>query len=103
MRTDGLKNNYTNVEPNLFQSLLSIRKEPTADNVECILDMPAFSHLLQEIVCTSDTQSKMTVSYLKDVSFLLSLIVAARTSDIDLHLQSERQLLNLIHAFDRIH
>ena len=45
----------------------------------------------------------MTASYLKDVSLLLSLIVAARTSDIDLHLQSERQLLNLIHASDRIH
>ena len=71
MRTEGLTNNYKKVEPNLLQSLLSIRKEPTADNVECVLAMPAFSHLLQEVVCTSDTQLKMTVSYLKDVSLLL--------------------------------
>ena len=38
MRTEGLTNNHKNVEPNLLQSLLSIRKEPTADNVECVLD-----------------------------------------------------------------
>ena len=55
MRTEGLTNNYKNVEPKLLQSLLSIIKEPTVDNVECVLAMPAFSHLLQEIVCTSDT------------------------------------------------
>ena len=91
MRTEGLTNNYKNAEPNFLQS-------DNADNVGCVLAMPAFSHLLQEIVCTSDTQLKMTVSYLKDVSLLRSLIVAARTPDIDLHLQSERQLLNLIHA-----
>ena len=45
----------------------------------------------------------MTVAYLKDISILFSLIFSARTSVIELHLQSERQLLNLIHALDCIH
>ena len=54
-------------------------------------------------VQVSDTQSQMTVTYLKDINILLSFIFAARTSNFNLHLQSERQLLNLIRAFDCVH
>ena len=34
---------------------------------------------------------------------MLSFIAAARESNIDLHLECERQFLNLAHAFDRVH
>ena len=44
----------------------------------------------------------MTVMLLRDISLMLSFIAAARQSNIDLHLQCERQFLNLAHAFDHI-
>ena len=55
------------------------------------------------ITAVTETQLQMTVMYLDDINLLLSLIAAALTSNFNLYLQSECQLLNLIHAFDRIH
>ena len=39
---------------------------------------------------------------LRDISLMLSFVVAARESNIDLYLEVERQFLNLAHAFDHI-
>ena len=62
-----------------------------------------FRKLEESIVKTTGTQSRMSLAYLKDVSLLFSLVTAARESDIDLHLEAERQMLNLIFAFDHVH
>ena len=42
----------------------------------------------------------MTVSYLQDVSVLLSLVSAVRECNLEEHLQAERKLVDLALAFD---
>ena len=58
--------------------------------------------LQKDITSVTSTQSQMTVTLLKDISLLLSLIDTACETNIDLHLQCERKFLKLAHAFDHI-
>ena len=95
MRTEDLTTNYKDLDYHLKESLINVRKHPSEKNVNQVLNMPKFSHLMAQIVEVSDTQSQMKVTYLKDINIPLPLVFAARTSNFDLHLQSERQLLNL--------
>ena len=44
----------------------------------------------------------MLLNNLKDVSSILAIVFAVRTSNITQHLQAERQMLKLIFAFDRM-
>ena len=64
--------------------------------------MEKFQILHKDITAVTDKQSQMTVILLKDISLLLSFIVATREANINHFLQYERQLLKLTHAFDHI-
>ena len=64
--------------------------------------MEKFQIFCNVITAVTDTQSQMTVMLLKDISFLLSFIVATREANINHFLQYERQFLKLTHAFDHI-
>ena len=46
------------------------------------------------------SDGEQTVTYLKDVSLMLSLVGAVRECDIEKHLQAERKLLGLTFAYD---
>ena len=50
----------------------------------------------------SGTQSQMTSLYLKDISLMLTLVSSARESNLEMHLEAEREFLNLVHAFDHV-
>ena len=46
------------------------------------------------------SDGELTVTYLKDVSLMLSLVGTVRECDIEKHLQAERKLLGLTFAYD---
>ena len=48
------------------------------------------------------TQSKMTVTYLKDIPSLLTSVAAVRGGDFQLHMVAERDMLKYWFAFDHI-
>ena len=51
---------------------------------------------------TTDSKSRMTMQYMKDVSLILSIVSAVRENNFEKHLQAERKLLKLIFAFDHV-
>lgn len=54
-------------------------------------------HLLNEqIIKVTGTESKMILQYLGDASLMLSLVSVARESDINLHIEAEKELLKQI-------
>ena len=57
------------------------------------------SSLLEDV---EGTQKRLTIAYLKDVSALLSMVAAVRESNIELHLQAERNMTPLTFAFNHI-
>ena len=66
VRTENITNNYGSIHEVLKQNLVKLKKSTDISNIKNVLQ-------------------------LKDISLLLSLISAARNSDIDLHLQLAMQ------------
>ena len=62
--------------------------------------MDEFRGLKERIMSVSGTQSQMTSLYLKNISLMLTLVSSARESNLEMHLEAEREFLNLVHAFD---
>ena len=65
-------------------------------------------HLLYllSILTPTGTQSKMTISYIsyiKDVSTMLSIVSSMREGNLYRHLEAERKFLPLFFSFDHVH
>ena len=59
--------------------ILNLRKETTSANLEAVLQHFSFEVLVEKkLDDKKDTQSKLTVAYLKDISSLLASVAAVR-------------------------
>ena len=102
-RIENVTSGYTDMDPDLKLKVQQLQQTPNAKTVNEVIACPAFEHPVEKILQTSeDSESQMTVRYLKDGSLLFSLISAVRERNICRHLQAERQLLKLYFAFHHI-
>ena len=102
MRTESITNIYDSIDEVLKQNLVKLRRNIDISNVANILQLSEFKKLEKQLVDSNSPQSRVTVMLLKDLNLLLSFISVVRESDIELHVQCERQFLNLAHAFNRM-
>ena len=103
LRVEDVTSNFVNIDGDLLDALVNTREQVNAANVNHVLEMSQFQHFQKQLLTLTGTQSQMTVMLLKDISLMLSFIVSARESNIELHHQCERQFLNLANAFDHVH
>eukprot|EP00794_Sanderia_malayensis_P017905 gene17905-19683_t len=94
--TDG----YQKIDAELLDSLVNIRKDPSASSVNEVLALDAFEEIVKGIEMTSGSKSEMTVVFLQDISSLQALVSAVRDGDLELHLTAERDMLCYVFAFD---
>ena len=99
-RVDKLTETYSNIENEFHQALLSLRKDPSLETLQIVLQNHCFQELSNSIITANGKQSKMTVEYLRDVSSLLAMVSSVREGDIEKHLQAERDMLKTVFAFD---
>ena len=79
-----------------------LRFDPTPENLDQLMRLDLFNFLCDEMITTSDTQSKIIVEYIHDVSALLTLISSVREFSFERHLQAERNLLSQLFAFGQV-
>eukprot|EP00112_Aurelia_sp_Birch-Aquarium-sp1_P023401 Seg6964.2 transcript_id=Seg6964.2/GoldUCD/mRNA.D3Y31 product="hypothetical protein" protein_id=Seg6964.2/GoldUCD/D3Y31 len=92
---------HTKTEPEFLSSLVALRKDPSPCTVEKVIESPGFNILLSDLAQADNfTEASMTLAYLKDVSSMLAMISAVREGNIERHLQSERDRLKQIFAFN---
>ena len=99
-RTEQITEIYTKMDNVLLDNFKELRRQPSNETLHAITGMDAFKTLENDIMKVTGTQSKMTIQYLKDVSNLLAMVSAVRESNIEKHLQAERQMLKQVFAFD---
>ena len=76
--------------------LRSLRCEPSPDKQDKIMHLPQFGDIVEHVIIFEiGSDGKLIVNYLKDVSFLLSLVFPVLESNIEQHLQSERNMIYL--------
>ena len=66
-------------------------------------DREEFKNIVASILTPTGTQSKMTISYIKDASTMLSIVSSMREENLYRHLEAERKFLPLFFAFDHVH
>ena len=54
----------------------------------------------QHMISTIVTESQMTIKYLKDGSTMLAVVIVVREVDLKRNFSAERDILELIFAFD---
>ena len=92
---------HSNTEPELLSSLVALRKQPSSSTVDNVVKSPGFESLLSDLTRAKEcTEASMTIAYLKDVSSMLAMVSAVREGNIERHLQSERDMLNQVFAFN---
>ena len=100
-RAEKITSGFSEIDPNL--KLKQLSSAPSPEAIEDVMVCPALELLVQKIVQVEDgTESRMTISYLRDVSLLLALVSAVREKDLSRHMQAEREMLSLCFAFDHI-
>ena len=89
------------IDPQLLSAVQSLRKTPNNSTFEEAFSQPSLDILVENIKSYKQgTEEHVTVSYLKDVSMMLSMISAVREGNLRRHLQAEREMLKLVFAFD---
>lgn len=96
MQMEDKTNMYFNIDEKLLNNLINLRK---CERNHCD---GKTSNSSQEYHYLQKYAIKIMEMLLKDISLQPSFITAARETNIDLHLQNERQFLKLAHAFDQI-
>ena len=96
-------NDLGNVDKSLLRTLILLRKSPSKSTLENVMAMQSFKDMVASLLKDVEgTQKRRTIAYLKDVSALLSMVAAVRESNIELHLQAERNMIPLTFAFNHI-
>ena len=65
--------------------------------------MEEFKNIVASILTPTGTQSTMTISYIKDVSTMLSIVSSMREGNLYRYLEAEQKFLPLFFAFDHDH
>ena len=102
MQMEDITNMYVNIDEELLNKLIKLRKSICSKNVNKIVGIEKFQILQKNITVVTGIQSQMVVMLLKDISLLLLFIAAAHETNINLHLQCERPFLKMAHVFDDI-
>ena len=96
-------NDLANVDECLLRALILLRKSPSKSTLENVMAMQSFKEMVASLLeDVQGTEKRLTIAYLKDVSALLSMVAAVRESNIELHLQAERNMIPLTFAFNHI-
>ena len=78
-----------------------VRNDPCPETLKTLINLEEFSHIANKVITYEmGSDGELTVTYLKDMSLMLSLVGAVRECDIEKHLQAERKLLALTFAYD---
>jgi hypothetical protein len=105
-RAEKITSGFSEIDPNLKLKLQQLSSAPCPEAMEYVkyvMVCPALELLVQKIVQVEDgTESRMTISYLRDISLLLALVSAVREKDLSRHMQAEREMLKLCCAIDHI-
>ena len=65
------------------------------------MNLDEFDFIAKEILrYQQGSDGELTVTYLKDVSLMLSLVAAVREADVEKHLQAERKLSEFAISYD---
>ena len=76
-----------------------MRKNPSTEGLDELVSSENFLQLYQEITCVKGDQDGMVAGYLRDVSSILELVSSVRGGNIELHLETERDMLKHLFAF----
>ena len=93
-RVEELTIDYNDMGMELKSLFLNLRRKPTAGNLNLILSNNEFQNLFRKILNNShETESKMTVCFLRDISTLLAMVSAVREKNFERHLLAEREMV----------
>ncbi len=88
------------LDNDLKHSLAKLRVDQSPTKLALVLAQPAFQLLFESAISNhTETQAKMIVEYLRDVSAMLCLISSVRENSIERHLAAERVLIPKCFAF----
>ena len=91
--------NERDIHVTLKKDLEQLIKMPSFETLETVINNEYFEEVLNDLLYTNGPQSYQFVSYIKDVSLLLSIISSVRENNIERHLEAERALLPDLFAF----
>ena len=77
-----------------------LREETTHGNLLALCNDENFKQIKQQILANSGTMGQWITDYLRDVSKFLSRTAAYWNKNTELHLQAQRDLLQLLFAFN---
>ena len=92
--------NERDIHFTLKKDLEQLIKMPSFETLETVINNEYFEEVLNDLLYTNGPQSYQFVSYIKDVSLLLSIISSVRENNIEIHLEAERALLPDLFALD---
>eukprot|EP00794_Sanderia_malayensis_P004276 gene4276-biopygen3477 len=85
----------------ILLSLKNLWKDPSALSLSKILELQQIEELFKKVIsCKQGSEEEYTVTYLRDVNIMLSLVSAVRDCDVERHLQAEHEMVPLAFALD---
>ena len=82
-------------------AMKSVRTHPFPDTLQQLLELEECTEMVKQVLhCEAGSDPELTVSYLRDVSLMLSLVAAVREADIEKHLQAEQKMICYSFAYD---
>ena len=89
------------MEDYLIEGIAALLFETTIETLENLIQLDIFKNYCAALLkMGGETQARMIIEYIKDVSKMLSLIYVVRENSIELHLAAERAMLPKYFAFD---
>ena len=101
LRVESITKNHREMNNELLSAIIDLRRSPNASSLKYMMSLSSFNDLFQSMKCVeSKSEGEMTITYLKDVSSMLTMISAAREGNIQQHLEAEREMSSLVFAFN---
>ena len=92
-----------NADECLLGALILLQTSPSKSTLEKVMAKQSFKEMVASLLeDVKGTEKRLTMAYLKDVSALLSMVAAVWESNIELHLQAQRNMILLTFAFNHI-
>ena len=89
LQIDELTDHYNQINAELIENVNTLRRNPSHTTVENIINSLPFQKLYESFTQTAGPKCEMTLTYLKDVSLMLSMVSAVREGALELHLQAK--------------
>ena len=100
-RIENLTGGLSKLSSTLLEAMRSVRVNPSTVTLQNLMHLQEFEDIVDNVLrYEKGSDSELTVSYLRDVSLMLSLVAAVRESDIEKHLQAEQRMTCLCFAYD---